>query len=270
MTAQSHPAFARYIGIDYSGAETPNSNLKGLRVYSAEDDASAVEVRPPPSLQMSSPRKYWSRKGVAEWLVGRLMEDRPTLVGIDHGFSFPVQYFELHRLKLDWPSFLEDFQRHWPTDEDHTYVDFVRDGIVGDGAARTGDRRWRRLSEVRARATKGVFFFDVQGSVAKSTHAGIPWLRFIRQRLGERAHFWPFDGWDIPVGRSAICEVYPALWNRQFDRADRTSDQHDAYSITAWLSRADREGSLAKFLKPALSQSERAQAEVEGWILGMA
>jgi hypothetical protein len=43
-----------------------------------------------------------------------------------------------------------------------------------------------------------VFYFDVQGSVAKSTHAGIQWLRFIRQRLGDRVHFWPFDGWDIP------------------------------------------------------------------------
>jgi hypothetical protein len=105
--------------------------------------------------------------------------------------------------------------------------------------------------------------------VAKSTHAGIPWLRFIRQRLGARVHFWPFDGWDIPPGRSAIAEVYPALWNLEFDRADRTSDQHDAYTIAAWLSRADRNGSLAAFLKPELSPPERAQAQVEGWILGV-
>ncbi len=27
------PAFERYIGIDYSGAETPTSSLPGLRVY---------------------------------------------------------------------------------------------------------------------------------------------------------------------------------------------------------------------------------------------
>jgi hypothetical protein len=33
---ESPPAFARYIGIDYSGAETPNSSLKGLRVYLAD------------------------------------------------------------------------------------------------------------------------------------------------------------------------------------------------------------------------------------------
>jgi hypothetical protein len=115
----------------------------------------------------------------------------------------------VHRLQPDWPAFLDDFQRHWPTD-DNIYVDFVRDGTVGNGGARTGSSRWRRLTEERSGSAKSVFHFDVQGSVAKSTRAGIPWLRFIRQRLGERVHFWPFDGWDIPVGRSAIAEVLHA------------------------------------------------------------
>ena len=87
-------AFARYIGIDYSGAQTPTASLKGLRVYLAEGDAPPVEVLPPPS-----PRKYWTRRGIAEWLVERLAEDAPTLVGIDHGFSFPLRYFEVHRLR---------------------------------------------------------------------------------------------------------------------------------------------------------------------------
>jgi len=115
-----------------------------------------------------------------------------------------------------------------------------------------------------------VFHFDVQGQVAKSTHAGIPWLRFIRQRLGDRVHFWPFDGWEIPEGRSAIVEVYPALWSRSFAPEERTGDQHDAYSIAAWLSSADRGGSLAGFLGPSLTSSERTVAQVEGWIFGVA
>ena len=258
------PAFIRYIGIDYSGAETPTASLKGLRVYVAEGGASPIEVPPPPS-----PRKYWTRRGIAEWLVERLAEETPTLVGIDHGFSFPLCYFEAHGLKPEWPSFLDDFQRHWPTDDDHTYVEFVREGASGNGAARTGNSRWRRLTEERAGGAKSVFHFDVQGSVAKSTHAGIPWLRFIRQHLGPRVHFWPFDGWDIPAGRSAIAEVYPALWSRGFAKEDRTGDQHDAFSIAAWLSRADRDGSLAEFLKPKLTPPERTVAQVEGWILGV-
>jgi hypothetical protein len=248
------PAFARYIGIDYSGAQTPSTSLKGLRVYLADRDALPAEVSAPPS-----PRKYWTRRGIAEWLVERLAEGVATLIGIDHGFSFPLRYFEFHHLTPDWQEFLEDFQRHWPTDED-IYVEFVRDGLRGDGAARTGNARWRRLTEERAGGAKLVFHFDVQGSVAKSTHAGIPWLRFIRQHLGGRVHFWPFDGWEIPAGRSAIAEVYPALWSHSFAREDRTSDQHDAYSIAAWLSRADLDGSLAAFLKSDLTPSERTPA----------
>lgn len=258
-------AFHRYIGLDYSGAQTPTASLKGLRVYLAEGNAAPVEVLPPPS-----PRKYWTRRGIAEWLVERLSEDAPTLVGIDHGFSFPLCYFEVHGLAPDWPAFLDDFQRHWPTDEDHTYVDFVRDGSAGNGAARMGSARWRRLTEEWAGGAKSVFHFDVQGQVAKSTHAGIPWLRFIRQRLGDRVHFWPFDGWDIPEGRSAVAEVYPALWNRSFARENRTGDQHDAWSIADWLSRADRDGSLASFLNPDLTPPERTVAQAEGWILGVA
>jgi hypothetical protein len=104
--------------------------------------------------------------------------------------------------------------------------------------------------------------------VAKSTHAGIPWLRFIRQRLGQRVHFWPFGGWDIPARRSAIAEVYPALWSRRLANEGRTADQHDAFCIAAWLSRADRDGTLGGFLKPELSPAERTVAQAEGWILG--
>lgn len=156
-----NPIFEQYIGIDYSGAQTPKSSLKGLRIYKADCLTAPEEVEPP-----SSPRRYWTRRGIAEWLVERLSEGQPTLVGIDHGFSFPLRYFEQYGLPLDWPSFLDDFQLHWPTDED-IYVDFVRDGSVGNCAARSGNPRWRRVTELRARSAKSVFHFDVQGSVAK-------------------------------------------------------------------------------------------------------
>jgi hypothetical protein len=177
------PTFDRYIGIEYSGAETPTASLKGLRVYVANRRSSPDEVQPPPS-----PRKYWTRRGIAEWLVERLSKDRSTLVGIDHAFSFPLRYFEIYHLLPDWPTFLDDFQKHWPTDDDHTYVDFVRDGLHGNGGDRSGSSRWRRLTDEHAGA-KSVFHFDVPGSVAKSTHAGLPWLRYMRQQLGDRVHF---------------------------------------------------------------------------------
>jgi hypothetical protein len=262
-TYKQGAAFDRYVGIDYSGARTPTSSLKGLRVYMADRASPPLEVQPPPS-----PRKYWTRRGIAEWLVARLSEDTATLVGIDHGFSFPLSYFDTHRLPHDWPLFLDDFCHHWPTDEDHTYVDFVRKGICGNGAARFGNSRWRRLTESKAGAAKSVFHFDVQGSVAKSTHAGIPWLRYLRLNLPGRVHFWPFDGWNIPAGRSVIAEVYPSLWSQSFAREGRSADQHDAYAAAAWMRRADSEGSLASFLDPPLPPTERARGQIEGWILG--
>jgi hypothetical protein len=258
-----NPAFELYIGIDYSGAETPTSSLPGLRVYMADRLTAPQEVEPPPS-----PRKYWTRKGVAEWLVERLSEATPTLVGIDHGFSFPLRYFEEHGVPLDWPFFLDDFQRHWPTDED-IYVDFVRDGSAGNGAARSGNTRWRRVTELRTRTAKSVFHFDVQGSVAKSTHSGIPWLRYIRRQVKDRVHFWPFDGWSVPPNCSVVAEVYPVLWSRAFPSAGRTPDQQDAFATAKWLQQSDCDGSLKRFFFPELEPKERIAAEIEGWILGV-
>ncbi len=256
--------FKRYIGIDYSGAETPSSSLKGLSVYSATPDSTPVEIPPPPS-----PRKYWTRRGLAQWLADELTADVPTLVGIDHAFSFPIRYFEKHQIPPDWAVFLDDFQQHWPTDGEHVYVEFVRDGAVGDGAARSGSSRWRRLTEERCRA-KSVFHFDVQGSVAKASHAGIPWLRYLRQQLSSSLHCWPFDGWQPPMGHSVIAEVYPALWSRAFPREARNSHQHDAYSTVRWMQQNDALNSLPEFFNPELGSHDRAVAQVEGWILGVA
>jgi hypothetical protein len=119
-------------------------------------------------------------------------------------------------------------------------------------------------TEQRAGSAKSVFHFDVQGSVAKSTHAGIPWLLYLRQRLGGRLHFWPFDGWSIPAGKSAVVEAYPSLWKDAFPADDRTPDQHDAFTVASWLSEADRSGQLARYLQPNLTPSERTVAGVEG------
>ncbi len=258
------PTFHRYVGLDYSGAKTPSDSLPGLRVFVAESGNEAREVQPPPS-----PRKYWTRREVAVWLVARLAEPAPTLVGIDHGFSFPLGYFQKHRLPHDWPAFLDDFQAHWPTDGGGVWVRDVLAGKGGRGVWRTGDSRWKRMTEQRTKGTKSVFLFGVNGSVAHSTHSGLPWLRFIRQRLGSRVHFWPFDGWTPPLGRSVVAEVYPSLWRKDFAKGQRTDDQHDAYVVAERLRRADEAGELSSWFEAPLDASVRKVADIEGWILGV-
>ena len=191
----------------------------------------------------------------------------PTLVGIDHGFSFPRAYFRRYELpEQDWDHFLKDFQNYWPTNEKGKQVSKIR---KGKGRCRYGESDWLRRTDTYAREAKSVFNFVGPG-VAHSTHAGIPWLKCIRERLGTSVHFWPFDGegWEIPPETSAIAEVYPALWKHRFSQGGRTNDEHDAYSVAGWLAHADQNGHLVKFLNPARSIEERDLAKTEGWILG--
>ena len=258
------PQFTRYVGIDYSGAQVATAALKGLRVYSADAKSPPVEVPPPPDL-----KKYWTRKAVAHCLVEYLSSDLPAIVGIDHGFCFPRAYFEKFGLPPGWDLFLDDFCAHWPTDDDHVYVDFVREGVCGNGPARIGSTKWRRVTEERSRTAKSLFHFDVQGSAAKSTHSGLPWLRYIRRNVRRPVHFWPFDGWEIPDHTSAVVEVYPRMWNRNYPKGDRTDDQHDAWVVVEWLRTADADGRLRDALAGPSEPADRAAAELEGWILGV-
>lgn len=260
------PVFQRYVGIDYSGAETTTSRLTGLAVFMARPGQTPVEVPVP----APPPARRWCRSEIANWLCTRLDEAIPTLVGIDHGFSFPLAYFARHGLPHNWPAFLDDFQAHWPTDMPNVYVDFIRQGQVGNGAARTGQNTWRRITELRARAAKSVFHFDVNGSVAKSTHTGIPWLRFLRRQCTRPPHFWPFDGWQLPAGKSAVVEVYPRVWQHLPAPAGLNSHQRDAWRVAEAMRQADANGRLAQWCSPTLTNEERTAANIEGWILGVA
>lgn len=256
------PHFSRYIGIDYSGAQTPDSGLKGLRIYLSTLDADPEEILPPPGS-----KKYWSRRGIAHWLLDRLRDEITTLIGIDHGFSFPLDYFARHQLPHEWDHFLDDFCHHWPTDQ--CSVDEVRKNRQGHGTERTGQSRWRRITEKRSRGAKSVFHFDVPGSVAMSTHAGLPWLKFLREQQGAKLHFWPFDGWSPPPATSVITEVYPSMWKCNYPNESLSSDQHDAYTIARWTREADQKERLMQKFSPQLTDEERKRASTEGWIFGV-
>jgi hypothetical protein len=125
-----------------------------------------------------------------------------------------------------------------------------------------------RLTDQRCRAARSVFQFEGNGKVAAATHAGLPWILFLKRQLGERLHVWPFDGWRIPDGKSALVEVRPAVWRDLVPVAGLDAGQKDAFVTASWLTGADGLGELSDLLQPALSQPERLVCGVEGWILG--
>jgi hypothetical protein len=262
-----------FIGIDYSGAELPTSRLKSLQVYAARPGATPEKQSSPTRSNNGKPVN-WTRKEIAHHLIGLAQRGERFIAGIDHGFSMPRAYFDRYVLN-DWPVFLEDFIQFWPTDEDRVSVESVRDGThhrEGGPAPgmRVGKSNELRLCERWTSSAKSVFLFDVQGSVAKSTHAGIPWLKRIRDEAGDRIHFWPFDGWVPDAGKSVITEVYPSVFRNRYDREGRSADELDAYVVARWLAESAAQGILGRYFEPPLTPSQKEVAAREGWILGVA
>lgn len=252
--------FDLHIGIDYSGAKTPTSRLAALQVFATSGGGEPVKVITPSA--PTGRHWNWSRREIAEWLVAQT--DRRFIAGIDHAFSLPHSYLQRHGL-ADWDAFLLDFVQHWPMCADHACVQAIRDR----GSERTGENTEFRLTDRWTSSAKSIFQFGVQGQVAASTHTGIPQLERIRRQAGDRIHFWPFDGWEVPDGKSAIVEVYPSIFRRRYPTGPQDGDERDAYAVARWLSEMDERGALTRYLLPPLTETERRMAEVEGWILGV-
>lgn len=224
-----------------------------------------LPVKPPTSV---SARRNWCRKEIAQWLTSQLNDGKRFVAGIDHGFSFPITYFQRHGI-TSWQHFLDDFVKHWPAHLDDIEIEALRLQAGGPASYRSGTNSEFRLTERWTSSAKSVFQFDVQGSVAKSTHAGIPWLQKLKHENGDRLHFWPFDGWTFPDEKSVIAEVYPSVFRNRYEREQRFCDQQDAYSVSRWLSESDRHHILARYFDPPLNSEQRALASLEGWILGV-
>lgn len=252
------PRFTRYIGIDYSGAGKPDQRLPGIRCFEASFGQNPLEVLDGDAL--------WSRRALYVQLTQWIFEGEALLIGIDHGFSFPEAYYKAYCLGA-WLEAVEDFARHWPTDE--ASVESLRGTDIA--MKRQGNSRWRRKAETLARA-KSVFHFDVPGSVAKSTHAGLPWLLKLKKQFQSQLHVWPFDGLDPLRGTCVILEAYPSLWLHQLESEvppDLKPDQRDAFLVAKSLMEADASDLLEVWFRHPVSRLGPEQIAKEGWILGV-
>ena len=206
---------------------------------------------------------------IAEWLVEQLNENIPTLVGIDHSFSFPAHYFEHMNCYENWDAFLLDFATHWPTDGDQIFVDLFRDGM--DLPSVRADRRHTLAAPYGSPERFRQIRLSLSTSRALSRNhrtQAFPWLRFVRTNTTGKVHFWPFDGWDLPAGRSALVEIYPALCRAFRPHGEYTMDQADAYSAARWMQETDRTGMLPMYLSPVLNGTNVSWQNTKGGSLG--
>jgi len=255
--------FDSFIGIDYSGAKTADARLPGLQVYRAQAGGLCAKLTPPSTRNARATN--WTRGEIAGWLRDEARSGRRFIAGLDHCFSAPQSWFVRYGL-TSWPAFLDDFALHWPTHRDDVSVEALRDESQQQ---RTGAANELRLCERWTSSAKSMFLFDVQGSVAKSSHAGIPWLKWLRDEAGDALHFWPFDGWVPGAGQSVIVECYPSLYRRRYPREQRSIDEQDACTVARWMAEMADRGVLHEYFAPPLCAAERRVADLEGWIFGV-
>lgn len=260
--------FEHYIGIDYSGKGSPRQKHTAIQIY--ESRADALPVR-------AAGQASWSREGTYRFLANRLEEQRAgrrgaMIVGMDHGLSFPLSYFEettpVKPAFHDWMAFMHHFDAIWGG---------VKERPVSSIAAPTlpyGNPWELRLTEKFTSSAKSVLNLNpTLISVAFSTHAGLPWLYELRRRYADVLHVWPFDGL-VPVGgRSVIAEAYPSLFYNRYEYPPELTkrDEKDAYAVSLWLREQDAGGVLQRYMNlPTLTASQReAVVPLEGWILGV-
>lgn len=257
------PLFRRYIGIDYSGASSPTKPVRGLKVFCAEE-----EQKPEPQFSTHPQTPNWDRDRLASWLLERITDEVPCIVGIDHAFSYTREAMDELACN-SWDEFLDWFDECWATRQAKVSVCIppnLRFLIRNRGKLRLTDK-W---------TTTAMSLFDgweANGSnVFYSTHAGIPWLRWLRQELratGKEVHFWPFDGYDVPSGKSVVAEVYPRIFARRY-QTDLEGDARDAFLVCRWLQDRDLSDRLEPYFNPPLTEEEVRRAQLEGWILGVA
>ncbi len=265
-------SFDLFVGIDYSGAETPDSPLRGLQVFAAGAGQEPKAIHNSDGAHGNC--GSWSRRAVAKWLIECVASGQKLLVGIDHAFSFPKSYLDRNHIS-SWPQFLDDFCERRAREDALCPQEPAINSSRCSGSGRLYD--WQhgsseelRLCECWTSGSKGVFQFDMHGSNAIATHAGIPWLRHVREQAQSLIHVWPFDGWQLPPDRrSVIVEVCAPMLRKRYPRAARTADEHDAYAVARWLREAVARGAIERYLNPPLTVEERELAALEGWIFGV-
>lgn len=257
-------SFSQYIGIDYSGAGRDDQGQANIQCCCLNRMVDGCEnARPPAS-------RNWSRQAVSEWITDRLATaEGPVIIGLDHGFSFPLSYLQQQDIDC-WDDLLEHIFR--------LHNESKRPSLHGSGQL-VGPSYPLRLAEMWTVSAKSVLWYGGKGQVGPATRAGIAQLYRLRQglnRQGIRTHFWPFDGWTIPSGCHVICEAYPAIYKRRYEQVapsefskDTNPDLFDAYCVARWLHERDAVGLLDHYFSPPLTTSEQVQARLEGWILGV-
>jgi len=224
--------FDEFVGIDWSGSQGYGRGDDGefpiqIAVYKSANRELRLEV---PQV-VHNPRwqqNRWSRKTVADWLVRKIEErckdSKPALIGLDFAFSFPHAdldcYFPAESIgTVDWSGLLRLFSRSAgdnfdpkPFVSDEFYRRFFQIPRERGEAYSPRCRITERAEYLQDEVPANPFKLIGGDQIGRGTISGIAVLQYLRIRLQDAIHIWPFDGLEPNTSASAVLvEVWPRM-----------------------------------------------------------
>lgn len=282
--------FDVYIAVDFSGSKSRVQQMHGIAIAENERGAhSRVQT------------DTFTRKEVVSYLLERIIHHnangKRVLCGFDFQYSFPKGFWSaLTGLPETWTNILqgmvegvadlppiteepESNARKWANNANQRIALLLQTKagpFWGPHFFQGTDPKFSfshasfeefRLVEKRIKGCKPIFKIGGLGTVGLQSLCGMPYLPHIRTVCLERhirLHCWPFDGWRPQGSAHSLVEWYPAIQNQ-----GQKSHGNDALACVEWARDMDDQGRLSTYFVPRLSKPEKAQAALEGWVLGI-
>ncbi len=261
MTKIAPDRFSGFVAIDWSGAH--GHSHKGIAMACCTTGQAAPTLVAPPG-------RFWSREGVARWLLERA--DEPLLIGFDFSFSAPFVERGAH-LPGDLPT--ADARALWAhverscDDPDLGARSFLearrgRHFYFGAADGRKADfLHWRRCEMAGDGTRKPSTVYDAIGAsqVAKASFAGMRLLH----RLDGRIAIWPFD--PVPPSGAVVIEIYTSIAARDAGRSRGRSKMRSADALDTALAHL---GSEPHAPLPAYDDHSTDAIVTAAWLRAMA
>ncbi|HEX6859135.1 MAG TPA: cobalamin biosynthesis protein CbiG [Caulobacteraceae bacterium] len=294
--------FSAYVMIDWSAAASPKTGKDSIWIGVIKRD-----IRFRPSFEAFNPPTRTAAMAQLDAILADLKRrNERALIGFDFALGYPAG--TAAKLKVgDWAGlwkFLSQNVVDKPTNVNNRFqVAAKMNRLMTDearpfwGAPAKDSQRW--LSSTKPehgadlpalfrhceKATQGkgkagaktVWQIFGNGTVGSQAIVGIPQVRALREKLGERGRVWPFEtGWkalgpeDLKGLDAVIAEIYPALGDMKADPGE-VPDRAQVRAQCEFFARLDEAGKLGDLFAPPKDAApdlvETVERE-EGWILG--
>ncbi|MCB9893338.1 MAG: hypothetical protein H6839_02695 [Planctomycetes bacterium] len=295
--------FERYMFADYSGDPDPKKQRCCIALWHSNGNDDPRPYKADAGLDRNR-----LREAVIESLKEATEAGDRMVFGFDHQFSWPVDLWdaagiddaswrdrlaELGRGTEGRPKlgcdvnaldFAESFNK-WKSGSATTgpfYLQVSSSSRLGKEIPKGWQSKRKRFRLTELDCADGFPAMELgKDRVAGQTLCGLPQLnQMIKdiEEAGLRVAFWPFDGLDVSdeayKGKHVGVEVYPSIfpddgWPIEGQNAD-DNNARDAWKTVKGVAAWDNAGELAAQMDLSqLTDGEKSQVQLEGWILGV-